>query len=170
MNDDLQVSAPNIIVRSLKYDGAISRSWPATIESVHDNMIILRGVFEQAVQHEGLGGIAAGTVSHEYFWSDQWYNVFRLVRPDGGLHCHYCNIALPARWSERELSFVDLDVDLVVDVDNSVKVLDEEEFEANRVIFGYPAEIVAGVREAVEEIKALVSNLEFPFNLARNLK
>jgi protein associated with RNAse G/E len=170
MNECLQASQSNIIVRSLKYDGSISRSWPAEIESVHDNLIVLRGVFEQAVQHEGLGDIAAGTVSHEYFWSDQWYNVFRLVRPDGQLHCHYCNIALPATWSERELSFVDLDIDIVVDLDNSVKVLDEDEFEANRIVFGYPADIIAGVREAVEEVKALVSRFEFPFNLSRNLK
>ena len=143
MNEGRQDSPSNITVRSLKYDGTISRSWPAAIESAHDNMIVLRGVFEQPVRHEGLGDIAAGTVSHEYFWSDQWYNVFRLVRPDGGLHCHYCNIALPAKWSERELSFVDLDVDIVVDVDNSVKVLDEDEFEANRIVFGYPKDVVA---------------------------
>jgi protein associated with RNAse G/E len=170
MNEGLQNSATNIIVRSLKYDGTLSRSWPAAIESMHENMIVLRGVFEQTVQHEGLGNITAGTVSLEYFWSDQWYNVFKFVRPGGELHCHYCNIALPAKWSERELSFVDLDVDIVVDADNSVKVLDEDEFEANRLIFGYPADIVAGVRNAVEEVKALVSRLEFPFNLARNLK
>jgi uncharacterized protein len=170
MSEGLQDSASNIIVRSLKYDGAITRFWPAVIESVDDNTIVLRGVFEQAVQHDGLGDIVAGTVSHEYFWSDHWYNVFRLVRPDGQLHCHYCNIALPARWSERELSFVDLDIDIVVGVDNSVKVLDEDEFEANRKLFGYSADIVAGVRNAVEEVKALVSRLEFPFNLARNLK
>jgi protein associated with RNAse G/E len=170
MSEALQGSSPNITVRSLKYDGATSRSWPATVESVHNNMIVLRGVFEQAVQHEGLGDIAAGTVSHEYFWSDHWYNVFRFVRPDGRLHCHYCNIALPAKWSERELSFVDLDVDVLVGADNSVKVLDEDEFDANRIVFGYPTDIVAGVRDAVEEVKALVSRLEFPFNLAWNLK
>jgi uncharacterized protein len=170
MIESLQEPASNIIVRSLKYNGAISRSWPAEIESMLDNMIVLRGVFVQAVQHAGLGDIEAGTVSQEYFWSDQWYNVFRLIRPDGRLHCHYCNIALPAKWSERELSFVDLDVDIVVGVDNSVKVLDEDEFEANRIVFGYPADIVAGVRKAIDEVKELASRFEFPFNLTQNLK
>jgi protein associated with RNAse G/E len=166
----MKVVVPDIIVRSLKYDGTVARSWPASIESVDDKMIVLRGVFEQAVQHEELGDIPAGTVSHEYFWSDRWYNVFRFVRPDGRLHCHYCNIALPAKWVEGELSFVDLDVDIVVCADNSVKVLDEHEFEDNRILLGYPAEILEGVRKAVDEVKALVGGMEFPFNLAQDLK
>jgi protein associated with RNAse G/E len=117
-----------------------------------------------------MGDIPAGTLSHEYFWSDHWYNVFRFVRPDGQLHCYYCNIALPAKWAAGELSFVDLDIDIVVGADNSVKVLDEDEFETNRVVFGYPADIILGVQKAIEEVKALVSGLEFPFNLAPNLK
>jgi hypothetical protein len=48
-------------------------------------MIELTGEFAEDVEHSNLGQIKNGTVSHEYFWLDRWYNVFRFHEPDGTL-------------------------------------------------------------------------------------
>lgn len=155
-----------MIVRSLKYDGREHRRWSAQLVRREGALLVLSGLFEEEVEHSLLGRICEGTVSTEYFWTDRWYSVFRFQEPTGEHRNFYCNVNTPPEVGADTLSFVDLDVDVLVAPDFSCTVLDEDEFEAHSERFGYPKDLRARVRGAVTELIGLVERREFPFDTA----
>ena len=102
-----------------------------------------------------------------HYWSDRWYNVIRLEDPDGRLAGFYCNIATPAIFDGSTLRYIDLQLDVRVFVEPAgwrVEVLDEDEFEAARVRYAYPDEVVAKALAAIEEVERMSAAREFPFS------
>jgi protein associated with RNAse G/E len=62
------------------------------------------------------------------------------------------------------LSYVDLDIDVLVAPDLTYKILDEEDFEANAVRYSYPDDVQANARLALAELIELIEARAFPFN------
>lgn len=153
-----------IVVRSCKHDGRVSRSWPARVARLEGSLIVLDAFFAEEVRHTLIGTIEAGTLSTEFFWTDRWYSVFRFQTPSGGLLKFYCNINTPPTLEAGALSYIDLDVDLLVQPDYSYQVLDEEEFERHAEFYRYPPAYRARVQEALEELRHLIQNRQFPFS------
>ncbi|HEY9282160.1 MAG TPA: DUF402 domain-containing protein [Pyrinomonadaceae bacterium] len=151
-------------VDSLKFDGRLHRSWPARLARRAGALVVLEGVFETEVRHALLGTIAAGTLSTEFYWTDRWYSVFRFREPSGRLRCYYCNVNRPAEFDGAVLSFVDLDIDVLVAPDFSHTVLDEDEFETHAAEFGYDETLRARARESLSELLRLIEARAFPFD------
>lgn len=150
-------------VQVYKYDGVLHRRWPAQLLRREGSLIVLDAQFPEEVVHDFLGTIPVGTHSLEYYWLDRWYNVFRFGRPDGKLRNYYCNVNVPAKFDGATLSYVDLDLDILVDPDFSYRVLDVVDFEQNVREFGYPAEVEANARRAVDELVQMIETRQFPF-------
>jgi protein associated with RNAse G/E len=77
----------------------------------------------------------------------------------------YCDIATPATWVDpHRVRFVDLDLDVRRRREHSaVELVDEDEFEVNRVRFGYPDDVVSNAWAAAHWlVKALSGDTE-PF-------
>jgi protein associated with RNAse G/E len=157
-------NARSIEVRSLKHDGRVHRTWAARVERREGTLIVLDAFFASEVRHPLLGTIEAGTLSREFFWTDRWYSVFRFGEPEGKLRCFYCNLNTPARLEGDLLSFVDLDLDVLVQPDFSYSILDEDEFEAHAELYGYPHEYRARVRDSLDELIRLIEGRQFPFS------
>lgn len=153
-----------ITVRACKFDGAEHRRWQAQLISREDSLLILDARFEEEIRHPLLGTVARGTLSVEYYWLDRWYNVFRFHEPTGELRNYYCNINMPPTFDGRVLSYIDLDIDILVAPDLSYSILDEDEFESSSARFKYPSEITARARAALTEMVALIESQQFPFN------
>jgi protein associated with RNAse G/E len=153
-----------IVVRAYKYDGSEHRSWPAQVLRQEGSLIVLDAKFPEEVVHDLIGTIASGTHSLEYYWLDRWYNIFRFAQPDGELRNYYCNVNVPAKFDGQILSYVDLDLDILVDPDFSYKVLDVEDFERNALVYGYSEEVKANARQALAELVALIETRAFPFS------
>jgi protein associated with RNAse G/E len=151
-------------VDALKFDGRLHRSWPARLVRRAGALIVLEGVFETEVSHALLGRISAGTLSTEFYWTDRWYSVFRFREPTGQLRNYYCNVNRPAEFDGEVLSFVDLDIDVLVAPDFSYTVLDEDEFEAHAAQFGYDETLRGCVRESLDELLRLIGTRAFPFD------
>jgi protein associated with RNAse G/E len=126
-------------------------------------LLTFLGVFERAVDHPDLGHIEKGTLSHEYYWLDRWYNVFRFENPTGKLRNFYCNVNKPPEFSGNALDYVDLDIDVLIHADLTHEILDQEEFRSNIIRFGYPDDLVAKAVESLEELVRLFAEREFPF-------
>jgi uncharacterized protein len=154
----------SVTVKSRNYDGSIRRSWLCELIELTDDRIVLAGKFESDVGHPDLGLIMKGTVSHEYFWFDKWYNVFRFHEPDGRFRNFYCNLSMPPVFSDGILEYVDLDIDVVVWPDHRVEVLDREEFKTNVPVFGYTPETIGRAEAALEQLKLAIERGEFPFD------
>ncbi len=138
----------------LKHDGTERRRWFGRVASHDGPLIVVDAVFDEEVQHDLLGTIAQGTVSKEYYWLDRWYNVFRFADR------FYCNVTQPPELRDGVLTYVDLDIDVLVEADFSYQILDEEDFAAA----SYPAEIQNCARQGVEELIRRIENRSFPFN------
>jgi len=143
-----------IVVRVLKYDGHERRRWTARIAKENGPLIVLDAVFDEEIQHDLLGRIALGTISREYYWLDRWYNIFRFNER------FYCNVTQPPSFDGSILTYVDLDIDVLVESDFSYKILDLEDFEN----YSYPTDLKKQAREALDELLSLVEARSFPFN------
>jgi uncharacterized protein len=125
---------------------------------------VLDAEFDQDIEHALLGKIACGTLSTEYYWLDRWYNVFRFSDPERRLKSFYCNVNMPPTFDGEVLSYVDLDVDLLVNPDFSYQILDFDDFEANAAIYNYPIDVRENVHRSVSELIQMIETQAFPFN------
>ena len=150
-------------VRVLKYDGAEYRRWPAFLIKRDGTLLLLDAVFDQEIEHDLLGTIASGTISTEYYWLDRWYNVFRFSDSSGTLKSFYCNVNMPPSFDGRVLSYIDLDIDVLVKPDFSYQVLDLEDFDENARAYGYPFDVRENAHAALAELIRLIETRSFPF-------
>jgi uncharacterized protein len=155
--------ANDFTVKVLKYDGTEYRQWQATLARRDDSLIVLDAEFGVDVQHDLLGDIRKGTRTIEYYWLDRWYNVFRFLEPDGTTKLFYCNVNLPPVLKVAELSYIDLDLDILVPPDFSYQILDLEEFEANARRYGYSEEIKSRAHQALTDLISMIEARQFPF-------
>lgn len=151
-------------VNSLAFDGTIRRSWQCKLIERNDPLLVFVGTFDRDVEHTDLGLIKTGTISYEYYWLDRWHNIFRFHEADGSLRNYYCNINMLPTFVGGELSYIDLDIDLVVWPDMSYQVLDRDEFEHNAAKFNYSEEIRRKVESTLAELIEIVERGDLPTN------
>jgi protein associated with RNAse G/E len=157
------LAAAPITVRVLKYDGTEYRRWNATMARHEGGLVVLDAEFEKDVQHELLGEIARGTRTIEYYWLDRWYNVFRFLEADGTTKLFYCNVNMPPTITSSVLTYIDLDIDILVRPDGSYQVLDLEEFAANAARYGYSEQVKTQAHAAVNKLASMIKGRQFPF-------
>ena len=157
MNDTVEV-------RVLKYDGNEHRRWTGFLVERDDQLLVVDATFNEDIEHELLGKVAAGTISREYYWLDRWYNVFRFSDPAGTFRNFYCNVNMPPSFDGHVLNYVDLDIDVLVKPDFSYQVLDLEDFEENARQYEYPAGVRDNAHAALAELILLIETRSFPFD------
>ena len=125
---------------------------------------MLDAYFADEVEHELLGTITRGTHSLEYYWLNRWYNVFRFGLPDGEVRNYYCNVNMPPVFDSGVLTYVDLDIDILVSPDLSYQICDVEDFERHAEFYCYSDEVKDNAQRAVEELRGLIESGAFPFD------
>ncbi len=100
----------------------------------------------------------------EMFFSDRWYNVMHIFEHESHDYAMYINLALPAEISGEEVVWVDMDLDYRVGLDGRIELIDEDEFEENKLEQSYPSEIIDQVLAASELLPELIKRAAFPFN------
>src|ERR1051326_1333804 len=150
-------------VQVLKYDGTEYRRWHARIAQQNGSLIVLDAEFDVDVSHHLLGEIKRGTRTVEYYWLDRWYNVFRFLNDDGTTRLFYCNINTPPTLKDKVLSYVDLDIDVLVLSDFSYQILDLDEFEQHARLFSYAPEVRESAQNALTEIISRIESHQLPF-------
>jgi len=152
-----------ITVKVLKHDGAEYRRWQAKIARQDDSLLILDAEFEVDVTHELLGEIRRGTRTVEYYWFHRWYNVFRFLAEDGSTRLWYCNVNTPPVLNKDVLSYIDLDIDILVQPDLSYRILDLEEFEVNAKHYKYSETEHRQAQQATAQLISMIQTRQFPF-------
>lgn len=74
------------------------------------------------------------------------------------------DICQPAVVREGEASFVDLDLDLIVEGENPAYARDLEEFAQHRVTMGYPPDVVRLAWSALRQVSESYAAAAFPFD------
>src|SRR5438105_4202640 len=163
MNTTATVDPDQISVRVLKYDRTEYRRWNAKLSQHNGSLLVLDAEFECDVQHDLLGPIKSGTRTIEYYWLDRWYNIFRFMNHDKATRLYYCNVNMPPSLKDNVLTYVDLDIDILVQPDFSYQVLDLDEFDSNARRYGYSEEVKGKARAAVGELVSMIESRRFPF-------
>lgn len=154
-----------ITINSRKYDQTIRRSWKCKLVEETPDYFVFLGEFENEVNHKQLGVIIPSTISYEYYWKNEYYNVFRFHEPDGAFRNFYCNINMPPFFENNTLDYVDLDVDILVWQDFSIEILDVDEYEMNKEKYSYPVSLQQKVSESIETLLSKIKHKEFPFDI-----
>jgi len=137
----------------LSYDGTI-REWGGTY-------VKLDAIFQFDDRDLDYVTLRKGDLFTEWFYTDRWYNVFRVQDVDTGeLKGWYCNITRPATITETQVSADDLELDLFVYPDGRTLLLDEDDF-ADLDLSDADRE---QAWDAVDTIKRLVARRESPFD------
>lgn len=157
-----------IIINSRKFDGKIHRSWKVELIEETASLLTFVGIFEKEVKHQHLGVIRRGTISYEFYWKNEWFNVFRFHEPEGDLRNFYCNINKPPTFENGILDYIDLDIDILVWKDFSVQILDLEEFEENAEKFDFSKSFRNKTKKSLDKMLELIEQKEFPFNTGQN--
>lgn len=161
----MKLSTP-LTVKVFKHDGAEYRRWSGNLSHREGKLLVLKAEFDADVTHHLLGEIPRGTRTLEYYWLDRWYNIFRFLADDATTRLWYCNISTPPQLSNGELSYIDLDIDVLVRPDFSFQMLDVDEFEQNAKRYGYPENIKQRTYAAVDELTSMIGHRQFPFHPA----
>lgn len=147
-----------------KFDGAEHRRWSARLVDKSETLIVLDATFEEQIEHDLLGTIPLGTLSKEYYWLDRWYNVFRFHNSDGSVKNYYCNVNMPPEFVGLTLSYIDLDIDILVEPDFTYRVLDLADFEENVQRYNYPLMVREQAEKGLAELINLIETKAFPFS------
>ncbi len=152
-----------IEVRLIKPAKGQTICYPATVINCNDRSVTVCARWRLGRVDLGLFSIEPGDTMIETFYTDRWYNIFRVQRPDGTIRGWYCNMARPARISETVIETEDLEIDLIVSADRRyVELADLAEYEARGIAQNDP-KTDAAVRMAIAELRDLIARGEAPF-------
>jgi protein associated with RNAse G/E len=157
---------PSEIVRVVyrKYDGSPHRDYPAR-RLAEDDLGVWLGVVKgtESVYHgrpsvEQIPFVLL--VPHNSWWTG-------MFNPPPRTSEVYCDMATPARWEGDTVHIVDLDLDVVRRrATGAVELLDEDEFEQHRRLYGYPDDVVAAAQEAAQTLLVQLGDGTEPFATA----
>ncbi len=104
----------------------------------------------------------------EIYFKQAWYNVWHICEQNSQVNRMYINIAMPASLQDNVLTWTDLDLDLRLQMDGSLTLLDEDEFQENIVAMHYSPEVIAQAYAACEQLKACYAGKRYPFTHAEH--
>jgi len=152
------------MMKAFKYDGRLHYEQPLQLVERFDNHIVLKGAKGRELIHYTRDAVYKFDEStYEYFFEDRWYTAALVFDDDGKVVYVYCNIALPCKISGDIVQFVDLDVDVIVRY-GKIEVIDVDEFEEHKILYGYDNELETRVFIAVDRVKDDIEKGNYPFN------
>lgn len=158
MKTDCQVIA-------LKFWGNVHYEMPATwLRDDPDASVLHIPAGSPITHYTRAFSYLAETPSDVWFWRDRYYNVFINHHPDGSLDNFYCNVSMPPLITTSNIRWVDLDLDVKILADGTARILDEDEFLRHSVQYGYPQNVIASARQAVDQILDLARQGQGPFD------
>lgn len=143
-----------VLVQSLRADGVVYRWWYAWVEEISPERIVMRKPATECFYVPD-GSFPSRFDSLIYYWPDKPYNLNELFHPDGERALLYVHIASPPHRTEDGLAYHDYELDVQLSPGKAAEVLDEDEFAAAALRYGYSPEFQERCRQAVEEAKHL---------------
>lgn len=107
----------------------------------------------------GIGFV--GLIPRDDWWIVEFYT-------DHPWHSVYVNIGTTPVWDGNRVTQIDLDLDVVRKMDDTVAVLDEDEFTEHQLRYSYPPHLVTAARDATDAAVTSVQLRQEPFGSAAN--
>ncbi|MCM3291219.1 DUF402 domain-containing protein [Paenibacillus sp. MER 180] len=158
------------LVKSFKHDGHLHRVWlenwlvPSTMrhpDHVKEDMYVLINSQTPIRESDGkqwVSKIPAVT----FFIPKQWFNVVALIEECGVRY--YCNIASPPYRCGNIFTYIDYDLDVIRMADGQVQVVDQDEYEHNRLTYHYPELVEQKVKLGLDQVLEYIEQGRTPFH------
>src|SRR5574344_1877841 len=151
-----------IVVQAYKHDGLLHRQWsPAYLVEETDDYWALASRASLVTENDGRRWM---TKEHAIFvlFKDKWLNVICMMKENGLVY--YANIASPTVLDNGMLKYIDYDLDVKLFPDQTMKDLDELEFERHILTYGYSKDLADAIKKSFAETKKMMEGKIFPFD------
>jgi uncharacterized protein len=149
-------------VQAYKHDGLLHRQWsPAYLTVENDDYWALSSKASLVTENDGRRWM---TKEHAVFilFKHEWMNIICMMKENGGI-CYYVNVASPTIKDQGYLKYIDYDLDVKLFPDETIKELDEQEFERHVLTYGYSPELTSAIKKSFSSIKSRMQQALFPF-------
>ncbi|WP_368652702.1 DUF402 domain-containing protein [Ornithinibacillus sp. 4-3] len=154
--------ASKMQIQSYKHNGKIHRIWETNFVLQATQSVII-GANDRTRVIEADGRIwMTREPAIFYFHTDHWFNIIGMMKEDG-IH-YYCNISSPFVYDREALKYIDYDLDVKVFPDMTYDLLDEEEYEVNRVKMQYPKELHGILENQLIQLHNWIRQRKGPFS------
>ncbi len=148
-----------IRVCARKTDGTVYRSWHTTIESVDAGSIVtISPAGSMIIDKTKLGDHPTENHLRSYYWYDKFYNLIEVFNTQENLIEIYINIASPPEFEDNVISFRDHELDVVRDMPDLARLVDEDEFTEAVVKYQYSEEFQKKLYAAANEALDLANS------------
>ena len=150
-----------ISIKSYKHDGKLHRIWDrGFVLEDNEDFIVVASKRAKVIESNGRKWFTkepAVTI----FSKKEWYNVICMLKESGVTY--YCNIASPCIIERNTIKYIDYDLDIKLFSDNTIKVLDEKEYQNHRNYYKYSDELDKVLRYELKNIRQKMLARTFPF-------
>ena len=139
-----------IDVQAYKHNGVLYRQWNGVkvIKSSLDEIILY--MFKTKVKDKTKKNWSVREPIIWKFWKNEFYNSTSLLR-DTGPH-YYINLASPPIFENNTLKFIDYDLDIKKYPKSKIKIVDQKEFDKNKIILNYPNNLILKIKKTTEKL------------------
>lgn len=156
---------PRLYVAPRRYDGSPKFRYPVDGLELGPIRWVVHGVFGPEIgPHSDRLGFYPADHTIEFYTAGAWSNVYAVFSPTGLARGYYCNLGTPPERARDEITYTDLDLDVLVWPDGRHAVLDEDEYEERAARYAYPPAVRAGVAAALADLIAAVERRAPPFD------
>lgn len=144
-----------VTIQACHADGEAYRRWQSTVEAITAECIVTRSPPGCPIEDVGKGTWLSRWHMRQYLWLERPYNLLEMYHPDETLAQIYINVASPVQVQPTVLSFIDYELDVACVPGQSPQLLDEDEFVAAIVQYGYSVEVQTYCRAVAAEVLVL---------------
>lgn len=121
----------DITVIKLDIQGKESWRYQGKLIDKRPHGMVIEAFFDRDDTRVGKMVFRNGDRFVEYYYDNRWFNIYEVFDRESNLRKGwYCNISLPAEFTDHAIIFHDLALDLIVYPDGSQTILDQEEFDS----------------------------------------
>lgn len=153
------------MIRALKYPNVPHYNWDVELlEEAPGHVICMGRPGRKLAHHTKQKVFNIHNYSVEFYSFEDWFTVSADIE-DGLIQQYYCNVSMPAVRDGNTISFIDLDLDLVQrSLNRPWEVVDVDEFQTNRVKYGYPSSLIGEAEQKLNDLQIRVREGQFPFD------
>jgi GrpB-like predicted nucleotidyltransferase (UPF0157 family)/protein associated with RNAse G/E len=143
-----------INVRLFRSNGEGYRWWTATVEAIDDDSLTTFDWPGNPI-HQPQGGWISQSAIRARYWFDRPYVLLESYQVNGTLNEIYIHISSPSVVKGNELHLTDHELDVVKRLGQAARIVDEDEFAAAAVAYGYSSSFQNFCQQVAQEALAL---------------
>ncbi len=151
-----------ISIHAYKHNGVLYRAWEdSKVLEYDDDFLVLENNRAKVTEVDGRRW-RTKEPAIIFFYKESWFNIIVQYKEKGTFY--YCNIASPYIIEENTVKYIDYDLDLRVFPDGNYNILDQTEYDYNRIEMKYPSNLDIITKDAMDELINMCINKIGPFN------